>query len=172
MKSPSIRNLSRMFWLIVIGVGLACSAKAQLSTTATITGTVTDGSGAVVPGATVTIKNQATNVVVTSESNTDGSFVAPGLNVGTYSVSISKTGFATYTESGIELHPAVTASVNGTLKVGGASTSVNVDAAAVQVETATVENSNSVDAAATANLPLNGRNYQGLASLMPGVQNT
>jgi hypothetical protein len=87
-------------------------------------------------------------------------------------VNISKEGFAPFSESGIVLHPAVTASVNGVLKVGASSTSVNVDAAVVQVETATVENSSSVDAAATANLPLNGRNYQGLASLMPGVQNT
>lgn len=158
--------------VLAVGSMWATAAVAQLSTTATITGTVTDPSGAVIPGATVTIKNLATGVVTTSQSNSDGSFVAPGLNVGTYSVSIAKEGFATYTESGVELHPTVTASVNGTLKAGGASAAVSVNASTVQVETATMENSSSVDAAATANLPLNGRNYQGLASLMPGVQNT
>ncbi len=181
MNVLTVRVFSRL-WAHVVGMmlvaigfiwlALGVAAHAQLSTTATITGTVTDSSGAVVPGATVSIKNVETSVVTSSESNNDGTFVVPGLNVGTYSVSISKDGFATYTESGIELHPAVTATVNGTLKVGASSVSVNVSAAVVQVETATVENSSSVDAAATSSLPLNGRNYQGLASLMPGVQNT
>jgi hypothetical protein len=172
MPSPFRYIVFRVLGLLMLGMGLLGVAGAQLSTTATITGSVTDATGAVVPGAAVSIKNTATGVVSKSASNADGSFVVPGLNVGTYSVSISKEGFAPYTESGVVLHPAVTATVNGVLKVGGSSTSVTVDAATVQVETATVENSSSVDAAATANLPLNGRNYQGLASLMPGVQNT
>jgi hypothetical protein len=174
MKQISLRVVFRAVLAVSMLVPILCGSSmlAQLSTTATIAGTVTDASGAVIPGATVTIKNSQTGVVSTSESNGGGSFVVPGLNVGTYSVTIAKEGFAAFTESGVELHPAVTASVNGVLKVGSSTTSVTVDAALVQVETATVENSSSVDAAATANLPLNGRNYQGLASLMPGVQNT
>ncbi len=147
-------------------------ALAQLSTTAALTGTVTDASGAVIPGAVVTITNTGTGVVTKSQSNSDGSFVVPGLNVGSYSVTIAKEGFSTFSENGIELHPAITASINAKLNVGSANLSVTVAATAVQVETATVENSNSVDAEATSSLPLNGRNYQGLASLMPGVQNT
>ncbi len=164
-----VRRVAAAF---VLSAALVTGAAGQLSTTATIAGIVTDKSGAVIPGATVTIKSVDTGVTTTTTSNGSGSYVVPGLNVGTYSVSIEKEGFAPFTENGVELHPALTASVNGTLGVGGASTSVTVAAAAVQVETETTENSNSVDAAATSTLPLNGRNYQGLASLMPGVQNT
>ena len=170
-----LRSLApqRFLAVLLVFICLYClQSAAQLSTTATIVGTVTDASGAFVPDATVTIKNLGTGITTNSVANSDGSFVVPGLNVGTYSVTMAKDGFAAYTVSGVELHPSVTASVNGTLQVGGAATSVSVDAAAVQIETATVENSNSVDAAATSTLPLNGRNYQGLASLMPGVQNT
>jgi hypothetical protein len=179
MKTINILNFYRRSFapcLITASVAFtvlpASFVCAQLSTTATLSGTVTDTSGAVIPSASVTIQNLGTGVVIKSQSNSAGTFVVPGLNVGSYSVTISKEGFATFTETALELHPAVTASVNGVLKVGSVGTTVDVSAAAVQVETATVENSSSVDAAATSNLPLNGRNYQGLASLMPGVQNT
>ena len=145
---------------------------AQLSTTATITGTVTDDTGAIIPDATVTIVDLATKTTTVRQTNNDGTFIVPGLPVSTYSVSIAKTGFATYAVSGIVLHPAVTATINGNLKAGALNSSVTVSADAVQVETATIENSASVDAAQVNTLPLNGRNYQALSSLMPGVQNT
>ena len=164
------------FVLFFSAVLIACASCdplwAQLSTTATITGTVTDGTGAVVPDATVTITDLATKAIIVRQSNNDGTFVVPGLGVSTYAVSIAKSGFQTYSVTGITLHPAVTATVNGELKTGAISTSVTVSADVVQVETATIENSASVDAAQVNTLPLNGRNYQGLSSLMPGVQNT
>jgi hypothetical protein len=161
----------------VLGLSLcfavACgSAHAQLSTTATITGTATDDTGAVIPDATVTITDQATKTVTVRQSNGDGNFTIPGLAVSSYSVSIAKDGFQTYSVTGVTLHPAVTATVNGTLKTGTTSSSVTISADAVQVETATIDHSASVDAAQVNTLPLNGRNYQGLSSLMPGVQNT
>jgi hypothetical protein len=68
-------------------------AFAQLSTTSTITGTVTDSSGALVPAATITITNDATKVSLQTHSNGRGVFVAPDLNVATYSVTIAKAGF-------------------------------------------------------------------------------
>jgi hypothetical protein len=159
-----------VIFLLTAGAGVV--AMAQLSTTATITGTVTDPTGAVIPGATVTVTDLGTKIATTTASNNDGTFIVPGLNVGDYSVSIAKAGFQTYTVSGVTLHPAVTASVNGTLKIGASTTSTTVNADAVQVETATIENSNSVDAEQVSTLPMNGRNFQGLATLMPGVQNT
>jgi hypothetical protein len=145
---------------------------AQLSTTATIAGTVTDETGAVVPDASVTVVDLATKTTTIHQSNSDGTFIVPGLPVDNYSVTIAKSGFQSYSVTGIVLHPAATATVNGSLKLGAATTSINVSADAVQVETATIENSASVDAAQVNTLPLNGRNYQGLSSLMPGVQNT
>jgi hypothetical protein len=170
-SKTAFRTLRLVFLVALCWAGCMQLA-AQLSTTGTIGGTVADSTGAVIPGAAVSIRNEGTGVVTTSTSNSDGSYVVPGLNVGNYEVSITKQGFETYRLSGIELHAAVTVSVNGKLSVGSSSVSVTVAADAIQVETATPENAASVNAQEISTLPLNGRNYQGLATLMPGVQNT
>ncbi|MGD1101347.1 MAG: carboxypeptidase-like regulatory domain-containing protein, partial [Terriglobia bacterium] len=95
--------------LVVFGIGLLLAfggvAKAQLSTTASITGTVTDSSGAVVPAAKVDVTNQDTKVVVSTETNGAGIYVLPSLTVGTYTVKVSKQGFKEYVENDIILHP-------------------------------------------------------------------
>ncbi|GGG90300.1 TonB-dependent receptor [Silvibacterium dinghuense] len=145
---------------------------AQLSTTATITGLVTDTSGSVVPGADVSATNEATRVVTHTQSNSQGQYVLPGLSVARYSVSVAKDGFNTYDVHAIDLHPAVTTTVNAALKVGSSTQTVNVTSSEAAVETATPETSASVPSMQVTTLPLNGRNYQGLATLMPGVQNT
>jgi hypothetical protein len=170
--SGFMRVFVRLAVMMALCAGLGQICVAQLSTTATITGTVTDDTGAVVPAATVTVRALGTRTDTVITTNGDGSYVIPGLGVGSYSVSVTKTGFQTYSVTGIELHPAVTATVNASLKVGASSSSVTISADAVQVETATVENANSVDGAQVSTLPMNGRNYQALATLMPGVQNT
>jgi hypothetical protein len=145
---------------------------AQLSTRATITGTVTDTSGAVVPGANVTITDDLTKVAIKTQTNGSGVFVAPNLNVSTYTVTIAKPGFKNYTVTGIELHPTESVAVNGVLSVGAQTQTVSVEATSTQVETSTPETSAEIDAEQVSSLPMNGRNYMGLATLMPGVQNT
>lgn len=147
-------------------------AGAQLSTTATITGTVTDSSGAVVPDAVVTAEAQGTKTVTRTKSNSAGSYVLPGLTVDTYTITITKDGFQSNTIRDIVLHPAGTATVNGTLGLGGTTTTVTVTGTAALVETTTPDKAASVASAQVSTLPINGRNYQGLATLMPGVQNT
>ncbi len=144
---------------------------AQLSTRATITGTVTDSSGAVVPDATVTLTDNATKVATQTLSNHDGVFVASDLTVDTYTVTFAKTGFKSYTVTGVELHPTETVSVNGSLSVGSTSQTITVEAASTQVETSTPEVSADIDAEQVSTLPMNGRNYQALAVMMPGVTN-
>ncbi len=167
-----ISRLSGIFFFILLVVlAGAPLCRAQLTTTASITGTVRDPSGATVPGATVTATNQETTVQATTKTNADGSFVLPSLIVGTYKVAINKQGFETFTEIGIILHPAQVATVNATIRVGEVTTQVRVVASAVQVQTATPGITNEVSGAQTATLPLDGRNYQSLAALMPGVTN-
>jgi Carboxypeptidase regulatory-like domain/TonB-dependent Receptor Plug Domain len=144
---------------------------AQLSTRATITGTVADSSGAVVEGATVTITNDATKVSVETESNKDGSFVKPGLGIATYSVTIAKAGFKNYTVTGIELHPTETVTVNGMLAVGAATETVTVQATSSDVELSSPALSSYISGDQVSSLPMNGRNYQALAGLLPGVTN-
>ena len=145
---------------------------AQLSTSATVTGIVTDANGAVIPGASVTITDILTKVATHSQTNGDGGYVVPDLNVGTYSVTITKTGFKSYTVTGIELHPTETFTVNGTLSIGAANETVTVAAASPDVETSSPELSSYIDTEQVSSLPVNGRNFQGMAALMPGVVNT
>jgi len=78
---------------------------AQLSTRATIIGTVTDSSGAVVPGASVTITDDSTKVAITTQTNGSGVYIASGLNVSTYTVTIAKAGFKNYTVTGVRTAP-------------------------------------------------------------------
>ena len=147
------------------------SIEAQISTTATISGTVTDPSGAIVPGALVTVTRETTTVQTTRQSNDSGEFVIPGLPVGSYTVTVSKQGFSTFTEKGIILHPATTATVAVEMKTGAVNAQVTVTATAAEVETRTPEVSHSVAGEQIKILPLNGRNYQALAGTMPGVLN-
>ncbi len=156
-----------------VGVLLLSSVfcQAQLTTTGTITGTVTDTSRAVVPDAEVTIINEGTHVQTTTRTNADGSFAIPGLTIGNYTVKVTKQGFQTYTETGITLHPAQVVSVNPVMKIGLVTTQVQVTASAAQVQTATPEVSSEVSERQVVTLPLNGRNYQSLSALMPGVTN-
>jgi Carboxypeptidase regulatory-like domain/TonB-dependent Receptor Plug Domain len=144
---------------------------AQLSTRATITGTVTDGTGAVVPGAKVTITDDATKVATVTETNGSGSYNISGLTVSTYSIGIVKTGFKSYVVTGVELHPTETVQVNGALAVGASTETVTVGATSSDVELSTPENSAYVSGEQVSSLPMNGRNYSAVLAGLPGVQN-
>lgn len=164
---------SRLVLLILTAVALgATPGWCQLATTGTLTGTVTDSSGGVVPNAKVTITDQNTHTQSTTTTNSRGSFAMPGLSVGTYTVMVSKLGFKTYAVTGIALHPAQVVTVNATMRVGAVTTRVQVTAAAAEVQISSPVLSNHVSAQTVSTLPLNGRNYQSLAALMPGVTNT
>ena len=167
-------NFTRLnFWTKLTAVMLVgvVTALPQLVTTATITGTAMDATGAIVPSTAVDITNQQTKVVIHTATNDTGTFAAPGLTVGTYKVTFTKAGFEAYTVEGIVLHPAIVATVNGMMHPGEVRTAIDVQASAAQVELSTPELSNQVSAEQVGTLPLNGRNYQSLAALMPGVTN-
>ena len=172
-RASLLSGIFRGTFVLFLIVFFTCSigALAQLSTTATITGTVTDSTGALVAAATVTITNDATNVSLKTQSNGRGVFVAPGLNVATYSVTIAKKGFKNYTVTGIELHPTETIQVNGSLAVGAASETVTVGATSTDVELSSPQLSNYISTEQVSSLPMNGRNFEGVAALAPGVVN-
>ena len=149
----------------------AAPAWAQMSSTATISGTVADASGGAVPQASVAVINEATAVRLTTASNNDGSFVVPGLVVGTYTVTVTKQGFQSSTEKGILLHPGMVTPVNIVLRVGQMVSEITVHASAAQIQTATQELSSQVSEEQVATLPLNGRNFSSLSAVMPGVTN-
>ncbi|MEO7145917.1 MAG: carboxypeptidase regulatory-like domain-containing protein, partial [Bryobacteraceae bacterium] len=149
---------------------LAGLANAQ-NVSSTINGLVVDNTGAVVPTAHVTITNQGTGVKIETVTNSQGEFSMTGLPSGTYEVSVVKEGFDRFTERDIFVGPTVVRSVNASLTVGSITTAVTVEASAAQVQTTTSTVSNYVAQQQIQELPLNGRNYQSLSALMPGVLN-
>src|ERR1017187_10530385 len=168
-----LRRFGWMAWLFVLALGFTSVAlQAQLSSLGTITGTVTDPTGAVVQGAAVKITDEATKVQTVTQSNGSGSYVSPGLTVGTYSVAVTKAGFKSYEVTGVELHPTETVQVNATLTVGAMTEHVEVGATSTYVELSTPENSAYISGEDVSSLPMNGRNYSAVAAALPGVINT
>lgn len=168
-----LRRSGFTVWLFVFTLLFSTlTLQAQLSTRATITGTVTDSTGAVVPEAKVTITDDATKVSTVNFTNSSGNYIVPGLSVSSYSVTVAKAGFKNYTVTGVELHPTETVQINGVLAVGAASETVTVGATSTYVELSTPENSAYISGEDVSSLPMNGRNYQAVAGLLPGVINT
>ncbi len=144
-------------------------SRAQLTTTGSITGTVADTSGAIVPKAAIKIVNQNTGFTTATESNADGTFVVSGLPIAVYDATVTAEGFKTYAETGIQLHPGTVTTITPVLQVGNVVQEITVSATATQVQSATPEVSSQVSGEQVQTLPLNGRNYQSLAAVMPGV---
>src|SRR5580658_1372490 len=145
---------------------------AQMTTAGTISGTVIDQSGAVIPGATVMITQTETKTETQTHSNSSGYFVQVGLESGHYDVSVSVQGFASYRETNIYLEPMATYNVRAMLKPGAVAQTVTVTGTEAQVQTTTSEISSTVSGEEAQELPLNGRNFEQLGSLMPGVVNS
>ena len=165
-----MRSLINLLWALVLVCGVVRMGYTQTAA-ATINGTLTDSAGASVPDAAVTITNQGTGTKTQTNTNSDGTFSMTGLQSGTYQVTISKPGFQTYTEKDLYVGPATTRTVNAAMTVGQVTSEITVEAAAVQVQTTTAQFSSSVAQQQVETLPLNGRNYQSLSALMPGVVN-
>jgi hypothetical protein len=131
-----------------------------------------DAAGAVIPDAQVSIANQGTGQVVQTRTGSDGNYSMPGLTSGSYSVTVSKPGFSSLVEKDLYLGPTVVRALTSTLQVGQVSQQVTVEAQVEAVQTTSSDVSNSVGQQQVETLPLNGRNYQSLSALMPGVVNT
>ena len=164
---------SRQSWIafFVLTALMACfmtTASAQVST-ASINGTVTDPSGALIPGATVTLKNLATNVERSTTTNTAGNYVLVNINPGRYTITVHKDGFTTATQPEFELQVNQTSTLDFSLHVGSTVESVTVEAAEAGLQTSTSELGAVIDRKSVNDLPLNGRNFTQLLNLTPGV---
>ena len=157
-----------MLLLFVCGVGLG-DLHAQ-ATTATITGTVTDSSGATVPGAAINVKNAGTGAQVNVQSDGQGRFTVPDLAIGTYDVQSSKMGFETVVHKGITLQVGAQLVVDFSMPVGQQQQTVTVEGQVSQVETTDSTVGGLVDNRQMRELPLYGRNFEQLILLAPGVQ--
>jgi hypothetical protein len=134
-----------------------------------ISGTVKDRSGAMVPKATVTATNTDTGVRQMVTTNGTGAYAFPGLPVGHYDVDIAVAGFRPYRRAGITVDVNAALLVDAVLELGGTSETVTVKESLVQVETASTQLGEVVTAANLTAVPLNGRSYTDLLALQPGV---
>jgi hypothetical protein len=136
----------------------------------TILGTVTDPSGAVVAGATVSVKNAGTGLERTTQTSSDGSYALPELPIGTYTVTVTLTGFQTFQANGVTVDVAGERRVDAPLKTGQVSSKVEVSGDLLpQVETTSAELGGTLTAETIEALPVNGRDYQKLIYLNPGI---
>ena len=138
---------------------------------ATILGTITDSSGSAVPDANIQVKNVGTGQTVTTQSDAQGRFRVPDASVGNYEVQASHSGFATVIHTGITLTVGSQNVVDFTLAVGQTQQTVTVEGQVTQVETTNATVGALVSQTQMRELPLNGRNYEQLIQLAPGVQN-
>lgn len=160
---------SALAFVLILG-WMAVPASAQ--TSGVILGTVRDASGGTVPAANVTITNTDTTETRTLTTGDDGAFRAPALPPGHYSVKVEKGGFKTVTQTGLSLEVASQLVVNPVLEVGAATQEVTVTGEAPVVNTTTSTLGGLVNDQQIAELPLNGRNYEDLTLLQPGVIQT
>jgi hypothetical protein len=138
---------------------------------AALQGTVSDATGLPLPRATVTVTNLETGSLRTMVTDTAGHYSAPELAVGGYRVSAARDGFTSSERDGINLVLGQELTVNFTLAVGDVSQSITVEAAAPGVNLSTGQTSGLVGERQVKDLPLNGRSYDGLMSLNPGIVN-
>jgi hypothetical protein len=158
---------ARLF-LVAALVAAAVPALAQRST-ATLRGVVSDSTGAVVPGASVTVKNAVTGFTRSGTTNASGIYLFQELPVGTYSLTVELQGFKTMSKTGIELNVADVRESDFKLETGAISETVSVVADTLVVKTSGGEVAGLVTGEQVRELPLNGRNFLQLALLMPGV---
>ena len=166
-----MHNISRSFLCLML-LGLLWISTASAQDNATINGTVTDQTGALVPHASITLTNPATEQSRTSVSNDSGAFRFANVGVGTYALTVSASGFVKYSKSGIVVNVAQTLEENIKLDVGSQSQSVTVEADTLQVQTETNEVSNLITGEQVSQLATNGRNVENLAILGMGISNS
>ena len=148
-----------------------CPGRAQ-EVTARLAGTVKDPAGAVVPEAALTATNVSTGLVTRTTSSASGDYLFPALAPGTYTLTVEKAGFATGVMSGISLNVDQKANLDIVLQVGQVTQSVNVDASAPLVDSASASMGTVVDQQPILDLPLNLRRTGALALIVPGTVDT
>jgi carboxypeptidase family protein len=166
------RIVSKSLFLFLFVVALSALSFGQ-NIMSTLTGTVTDSSGAAVSGATVTIhdnnKNSDVGTVATDQT---GAYTAPNLPVGTYTVTIKAPGFKVYVANDVVLHVGDHRTLDASLAVGQITEQVTVTVSEVPVETSSAVQSTTITGTQVRELQLNNRNFIQLVALQPGVSST
>lgn len=167
-KSVRLATLLCCGCLLMFTVG-ASNANAQIAGTGNIQGTVTDSTGAVIPGATVTITDEATHVQHTTVTSQAGVYLFPGMPIGTYDLSARTRGFKAYLQKGIVLEVGSSIAVNPSLSIGEATQQVTVQAEGLALQTEDPTFKQTIDKNEMTAMPLNGRHMTDLIFLSGGA---
>ncbi len=154
--------------ILILALATVTLALAQQST-GTISGIVADQQGAVIPGARVEVRNTGTNAVFATSSNESGVYVAPGMAVGEYEISVESDGFRRSVRSGVGLQVGQNAEVNVTLEIGQLTEVVEVFGEAPLVDTGGATIGEVIERKRVSDLPINGRGALALTMLTAGV---
>ena len=155
---------------VLTGLVLLVPIMGHAVSTGTIFGSVLDPSGAVIAGASVTIRNEGTAIERTTSSNSSGEYLFDGLPIGVYTLTGSNAGFKAYEQRSIVLNVDQKVRADIKLEIGSKAETVEVTATASLVDTRSGTIADVITASQVTNLPLNGRNTQQLMALQAGVQ--
>jgi hypothetical protein len=158
-----------LFLLVAIGLCLAAPLPALAQATGTIAGIITDDSGAVLPGVAMEVTNVGTNQLRTAVSGADGYYSFPLIEPGQYTVKGTLSGFKVSQRTAVTVNVESTARVDMKMEVGGIEESVTVAGNTSMVETSSATLGLVVNQKQVVELPLNGRNFTQLGTLLPGV---
>src|SRR5215813_12101120 len=171
-RAISGRVMSRWSMALCLGIfaiAEVCPQRADAQATATVSGSVRDSSGAVLPDANIVLHDTATNLDRTTSTNSIGYYVIPQIQPGTYELRVSKNGFRTEVRPNLTLVVNQTATLDFSLPPGETRETIQVQATAPLLETVTSELGEAVVKRQVNELPLNGRNFTQLLNLTPGV---
>jgi len=167
-KRYSLVVLGVMLTWLVLALSLVPAAFAQI-TTAAIRGTIMDEQGLAIAGADVTFTGSDNGFTRSMKSGSEGQYNFPDLPLGVYRVLVTKTGFKAETQTGIVLHVNDSLVLNIGLAVGAITDSVTVEASPIAVETTSGELTGLIQGDQVTELPLNGRNFMQLITLVPDL---
>ncbi len=158
---------------IFVGILLLCLALATPSAygqaQARLTGTISDSSGAVIPGAEVTVTNVATGIVNTTNSNETGTYIFPFLAPGNYDIAVTTPGFKKFSQTGVAMETNTTRTIDVSLELGEVTETIEVTGAAPLLESASSTIGQLIEQASVINMPVESRRSASLVRLMGGV---
>jgi hypothetical protein len=165
-----VKSFLRSFvWSSLLAIFAFSASVARADITGSISGVVTDPSGAVVPGAKVTATAMSTNVLATTVTDAKGFYAFPALSVDQYTVSVAQPGFSQFLMSAITINANSAVRVDIKLTIGRVASAVEVKSDALQVETQSTQMGEVIEGEKITSVPLNGRSFIDLLALQPGV---
>ena len=168
-----MKQYLRLLLAVVLGTAVAATGSPAYAqgggATTSLSGTVTDASGGVIPGANVVVRNNATNTEYQASTNENGHFTVPAIDAGSYTVTVTLMGFKTAVLSDVRVNASVPATVKVALEVGGLEETVTVQGGSEIIQTQTPAVTATIDANQILKLPTGSRSGLDFVALLPGV---